>query len=277
MMERGQTMKSRAALIAVLTILCSAGLAAAEQSEAQPAPAPAPPPETGDDFDALVARAVAAYEAQRYDEAVELFERAYAIQPQPELIYNIARVYERAVRRQEAVEQYERFLELPNTTADLRARALESLQALRREIRALEAPDEPEGPETGPTPPPPPPPEPRDVLGPVGWALIGLGGAALIVGGVFGGLTLTEETATEEANSLDDQQLHLDRGGTYALTADILFGAGGALAVTGAILLIVRATRGGDDAGEGAEEPEVSWRPLMLGGRGLGLSLDGRF
>jgi tetratricopeptide (TPR) repeat protein len=258
-------------LTATLTIASFLTLAA--QAIAEDA---SPSQEAGDEFDAIVARAVEAYGAQRYDEAIENFQRAYALRPQAELIYNIARVYERSVRREEAIEHYQRFLELPNTTAELRARAINSLEALHNELEAMERARQRETPPP-PQPLPPPVDEPPNVLGALGWALIGLGGAALATGAVFGGLALSEETATEEANSLADQQLHLDRGENFALAADLLFGIGGALAVTGAILLIVRATRGDADEDEQTQGDQQVSLHLNLGGQGLGLTLDGRF
>jgi tetratricopeptide (TPR) repeat protein len=257
------------------TTLIATAFAALAESAAPPAPA-----EPATEFDAVVARAVEAYSAQRYDEAIALFEQAWAMRQQPEIIYNIARVYERAVRRPEAIERYEQFLSMPNTTAELRARAMTSLEALRTELEAMERASrrgtEPEGPETPPVPPTPPE-EPVDALNVSGWVLFGTGAAVLIAGGVLGGLALGEQNAAEEAGSLADQQDHFDRGETEALTADILFGTGGALAVTGVILLIVRAARANDHDQPAADAP-VSLRPTFAGhGPGVGLTLDGRF
>jgi len=243
-------------------------------------PPPEPAAET-DDFDTIVASAVEAYQAQRYDEAIGLFGRAFEIRPQPELIYNIARVYERSVRPREAVEHYERFLSLPNTTAELRARAMTSLEALQMELEAIERANQRvtggDGTGDGTTPVQPPPPvDPPDALNIAGWVLFGVGVAVLATGGVFGGLSLSEETATEEAGNLEDQQLHFDQGESYALAADVLFGLGGAMALTGAVLLIVRAARGSDDTDEPASAEDVALRPFF-GGQGLGLTLGGRF
>src|SRR5690606_12016752 len=85
------------------------------------------------DFDTLVERAVEHYQARRYEAAIELFERAYALRAEPELVYNIARSYERLARSEDAIREYRRFVELPGTTSELRSLAFASIEALREE------------------------------------------------------------------------------------------------------------------------------------------------
>jgi len=245
------------------------------------------------EFNALLARAVEAYNAQRFEQAIADFQRAYEMRPEPEIVYNIARVYERSLQREQAVEQYERFLSLPNTTADLRARAATSLESLRTELavmnRAQQAASTANA-NTGDqgttgTVPPPPPPRPRPAGAVVaGWVLVGFGGASLIAGVAMGALALTEQADTEQAASLADQTEHFDLGTSYALAADILFAAGGALAIGGIIALVVHAVRhrgsaedDDDNPSPEEEEASVSFSPLFLGQDGLGLSLGGHF
>lgn len=253
------------------------------------------------EFEAIVTQAVEHYEAQRYEQAISSFQRAYEMRAQPELVYNIARIYERSLELQQAVDTYERFLSLPNTTADLRSRAANSLALIRAEIAARERAERAGQENTTPgggtgtgqgiseqdtgEQPEIPPEERASAVVITGWALVGVGAAALVAGIAMGGLTLAEETATEEAGNLADQELHLDRGESFALSADVLFGGGGALAVAGIALLIVHAVRSRSDASEdGTESDEddesnfdYSLTPFSLARGGLGLSLGGTF
>ena len=90
-------------------------------------------------YDALIEDAVELYSAREYEASVEKFKQAFDIQAEPELVYNIARCYERLADSEEALEWYQKFLEMPGTTGDLRTRALTNISALKREIAAKEA------------------------------------------------------------------------------------------------------------------------------------------
>ncbi len=89
-----------------------------------------------------------------------------------------------------------------------------------------------------------------------GWIGIGVGGALLIGGGVLGGMALGEknglecsETSGGNFSCPSNQQDRLDTANTYATTSTILFAAGGAIAATGIVLLLV----GGKSSGESAK------------------------
>ena len=91
------------------------------------------------EFQAQLDAGLAHYEERRYAEAAAAFEAAYAIRAEPELAYNIARSYERAVMREEAIAAYDRFLGLPGTTSEMRNRARSARSSLRAEVEALAA------------------------------------------------------------------------------------------------------------------------------------------
>ena len=87
-----------------------------------------------------------------------------------------------------------------------------------------------------------------------GWIAVGVGAAALVGGAVTGGLALSADKSIQDActggqcpaNQRDD----VDRRDALALTTDVLIPAGAAIAVTGAVLLIVfreREEAGGAD------------------------------
>jgi hypothetical protein len=76
-----------------------------------------------------------------------------------------------------------------------------------------------------------------------GWIAVGVGAGALISGAITGGLALKADKSVQDAcpsgTCLPNEQDEVDRRDALALTTDILIGAGAAIAVTGAVLLIV--------------------------------------
>ena len=91
-----------------------------------------------DGFRELVDKGLELYTQKKYDEAIKNFEQAYTLRAEPELVYNIARAHEKSLRRAEAIAAYEKFVNLPGTTAELRTKALNAMEALRAEQAALD-------------------------------------------------------------------------------------------------------------------------------------------
>jgi tetratricopeptide (TPR) repeat protein len=102
------------------------------------------------------------FAAARYEQALEHLQRAYALAPHPELLFNIARCFEELHRVGAAVDAYDRYLAVqPSDTA-----ARDRVEALRKELIAHPSPSEPP---TTPSPTPtapltPPPTTPPPVL-----------------------------------------------------------------------------------------------------------------
>ncbi len=196
-----------------------------------------------DDFKALVDQGLEHYKNRRYEDAVISFESAYKLRQEPELIYNIARAHEKALKREDAIAAYERFLGLPGTTAELRTKALQALEALRAEKVAM---DRAKVPPVSPPPPtvaPPPPatgivarPEPKSRA--LEWGLIGGGGVLVATGAVFGVLALDSQSKFDEAPSVELR----DQAKQRALIADVCIGTGIVAAGIGAVLFLM-----GDD------------------------------
>ncbi len=167
----------------------------------QPATQPAvQPTDSGYDdsgYDAHLDAGLAHYEARRYAEAAASFRAAFDRRPEPDLMYNVARSLERALAREDAIAAYDQFLQLPGTTSEMRARARDARDSLRRELEAIRAPDpvvpdpEPVQPTAVQRPDPPLPEPPSSPLRPVAWSLPGLGAAAAIVRALFVGLALS--------------------------------------------------------------------------------------
>ena len=81
------------------------------------------------------------------DAAVDLFEQAYAIDPQPNYLFNIGRVYEEKGDLKKAVEYYQRFVQEPGVQIESRDRAAQRLRVLKAIVEDDKNPDQqPEGP-----------------------------------------------------------------------------------------------------------------------------------
>lgn len=88
-------------------------------------------------------RGHAAYEAGRFEEALEHFQHSFELTEEPTLLYNIASVYDRLRRDREALDAYRRFLELRPDTPD-REQVLARIEVLERTLAtAAEPPAEP--------------------------------------------------------------------------------------------------------------------------------------
>lgn len=265
-------MKSLPSAIASITVSISLTLglafwpqtarawAAPPDSEAPPPETPAEGTETGssdeekDEAEALSDKAIAEFSAKNYTGAVELFQKAYEIDPNPNYLFNIGRVYEEAGDFEHAVEHYAKFVKQPGVELDSREVALERLRVLRAILEETKEPQE--------EPKDPPPEEPKDVVEPqpqpqpvdtdaqrkrkvmraAGFGLVGAGAGALIGAAVVGSLAQNDRDTAydrDEADSLTARQDLLDKAQTKALTADVLYGVGGALLLTGVVLVAV--------------------------------------
>ena len=261
------------AFTAALLVVSLGSLASAQDQGTSPAP---------DLYQRHLDRGLAEYEAGRYESAAEAFQAAYAVRAEPDLQYNAARSFERAVKREEALAAYELFLGLPGTTSDTRNRALQSVASLRAEIQAINAAAEP-APADAPDPVEPPainnnnntvaaqtPRSRRGGKSTAGWVLIGTGAVSLIAGGVFGGLAVASNNEFEDATLRTERIELAEEVNNNALTADVLLGVGLVFAVVGIVLVV---TDGGND--EDAERAQVRLTPAA-GPTSVGFMLSGR-
>jgi len=72
------------------------------------------------------------FKARDYRHAVEKFLEAYALDPDPNLLFNVARCYESMGDVDAAIEKYEAFLAKPDADPKGRQRATEAIRALRQ-------------------------------------------------------------------------------------------------------------------------------------------------
>lgn len=253
------------------------------------APVAAAPAENGETFESLVEQARTKFKDKDYVGAVALFERAYAVQPEPAILFNIGRIYEEANNIDAAIAYYEKFIADESVEMAQRDKALQRLQALEKivEIRKKEeAKRNPKPAQPGPTPTPEPdktqpgpvgpqpgpgvepgtdkqPPPQNKLLRPIGYTMLGVGAALLIGGGIAGGVARKQHTLFEGADTLDARRDAGERGKSLAATADGLFIAGGVLAAVGVILLVIPKAR--KSRAVQALRPSASPREVGLG------------
>ena len=234
----------------------------------------------------LEAKAVAEYEAGNFSEAVRLFEAAFEEGGDPNLLYNIGRVYEEAGKLEEAIEYYDRFVHAEGVGLDTRVVASERLSQLKKVVGqdepAAQAPpaqaetDEPSRPTASSASSPvgdeaEPNAKPGRAMAISGYVLLAVGVPALVAGGVFGGLALQRNERLQN-EQLDDPTRVQDQGRRQALTADVLVPLGATLALTGLTLVLVNASR--------ARARTARLGPAIgpaIGSAGTGVVLSGRF
>ncbi|MDC0674277.1 tetratricopeptide repeat protein [Nannocystis radixulma] len=244
---------------------------------------PPPTDANGETFESLAEQARAKYREKDYAAAVALFERAYKVQPDPNILFNIGRIQEQANNVDAAISYYQRFIADESVDIGLRDTALQRLATLEKivEIRekeeAKQKPKQPEpakqpeatqpvGPQLGPQPPPGDDKSSQNkakILRPIGYTMFGVGAALLIGGGIAGGLAKGQENKFEAAETLDDQRDAGQKGKSLAAAADGLFIAGGVMAVVGMVLLLVPKAR--KSKAVQAMQPKVSPSQLGLG------------
>ncbi|MCX4246672.1 tetratricopeptide repeat protein [Paraliomyxa miuraensis] len=239
-------------------------------------------PSVKEQVDAINAEAVEKFQAKEYDAAVELFLQAYELQPEPNYLFNIGRIYEESGNLEKAVEYYERFVKEPGVPLEARERGLERLRVLRaiiEETAVKNDPDPDEEPDLEPEPDPQPqttpeaPPEkPKpSKLRIAGYVMLGTGVAVLGAAGGLAGVALGRSNTLEGQHTLEQRNDTIESGRTMALTADILFGVGGAVTTAGLVMVLVSLKRkpkaGPTDGPTDARRPQLTpWATRQAAG-----------
>ncbi len=244
--RRARTLGAFVCQVLAALILC-ASCPALRAQPAQPSPggssAPTAAPsfedaETAHKVEQLAKEAIALYRKGRYREALVRFKMALALEPVANLLYNVARIYEKLGERERAIEYYERFVRAPDADPAARERARDRIAALRaqpaatpgRTARAA-APSEVR--RTAPLSP-----ATRLRLRRAGWALVGAGVAVLGTGVALALLARHEQDAFHAARDVASKYDARSRAKGFALGADVAFGVGGAALATGVGLLV---------------------------------------
>ncbi|MBK8241135.1 MAG: tetratricopeptide repeat protein [Deltaproteobacteria bacterium] len=224
------------------------------------------------------------YNAAKYDVALRDFLEAASLYASPDFQYNIALCYEKLDKPEEAIAAFETYLKTKRNVPD-RANVEDRIRRLREQI-------ERRGDTSDPTPPTT---EPSDGRAPgralviSGAALLGVGAAVALGGGIGFGTA-----AKRRSDDLDDVQTGgnpqgltfaeasalQDDGKRFELGQIALAAAGGAVAIVGVALLAVglrKRAKGRSVAGKTA----ARWRGTTIAPsstrNGFGLTLTGRF
>jgi tetratricopeptide (TPR) repeat protein len=191
------------------------------------------------------------YEAGDYARALELFDQAYARDPDPNLLFNSARCHEKLGDTAAALDKYEAFLASPNADPDGLTKAQASRDALvksqgRRAANAEKRPGRSAfGDADGSR---------QDSSGGsshlASWLLLGAGVAAAASGVVVYSLGVSDHNDVEEQSGYGDPtrvapmtqrqaEQRIDSGNTKKLVGGLLLGGGGALLASSAVLFLL--------------------------------------
>lgn len=218
----------------------------------------------------LAGKGAKAYGEERYRDAIGYFEQAYALQPVPNLLYNIGRCHEKLDEYEEAIEHYEEFAVAPEVGSEARREALKRAESLR-EIANIKKSDtssatggqqDSSTTQTAQT-------NDEESSSPVPWIVAGAGVGALAVGGAFG---LMASSSADEIQNGADFQTRKDaqsRAKTQALVADSLFVVGAVTTGIGVYLLL------SSDSEEASDKANALVLPYAHdSGAGVGVRLD---
>ncbi len=189
------------------------------------------------------------YKRGDYKRALEQFKESHKYSKRPELLYNMGRCEEGLGHRGAAIKHYKAYLmSKPANAAEV--------SALVKRLEAKVKADE-EAAKKKPQPEPEPEAKPGRPLRLAGWVLTGVGVAGLVAGGVLGGLAMGKQSEVEDDYknkklTYPEMQSELDAGEGMELGAIIGLAVGGAVAATGAVLLII------DSMGSGGEK-QSAW------------------
>ncbi len=189
----------------------------------------------------------AAYEKGRYEEAIQAWEEAYELSRKPLLFESIANAHERLGDYDKAREYLAKWREAApageHALLDERLGVLDERIRKKKEEEAARL--EAERLRNQPPPPPPPPPPPASGVSVPGLAIL-LGGVGLGLVGVgidvAAGLTRPDPSKACAASGgkticLASERGAIDLGNNLAITGDVFWIAGAAVAVAGAVYL----------------------------------------
>lgn len=219
----------------------------------------------------LFQKSAGAYLKGDFTRAIALLDEAYALDPQPVLVYNLARAHEGLGHLDESIALYEKYLTQDPESADRGAieqrlatlkRQRDEKAALAKEKVAVErekdrVEKERARQETEDRP------KPRSV----GPYVVGGVGVATVVTGVIFGVMAGGKESDAQAEPVQTSAIDLrDTGKTFATISNVTFIVGGALVAAGVVWWIIdtpKSTR------RGATAPRVGLGPgfISIGGQ----------
>ncbi len=205
--------------------------------------------------------AAAAYKEKRWQDVLDALNKAYALDPRPEVHFSLGQVYVKMGRCPDAIVAYEQFI-ASKPGGDAVGMAKEAIDACK--AAAVVTPDPPPvepQPELPPTPPPvdptPPPVQPpvKDTTGlwyqdKVGVALVGGGAAATLVGITFYALAKGALSDAEDAATYGKQQNLYDSAKTRRAVS-VVFTVGGLAAIGAGVYYYMKIRKPAEQRGVG--------------------------
>lgn len=206
------------------------------------------------DVERLSAEGVEAYRAGDHARALVLFGEAYRLDPAPNLLFNMARAYEKMGNDSQAHVHYGRFLASPEISDPAAARARSLLVATMERLDVAAA--------LVAAAPPPIISATEGSLGGAsvttmsyripGWTAIGTGVALVSVGVACAVFAFGSADAFHATDDAVEKASHQESAESFALAADVTFGLGGISAAVGTLLLLFV-----DDPSESASSRSV--------------------
>lgn len=224
---------------------------------------------------AYASAGIAAHDRGDYDQAIALFEQAYAELPHPALFFNLAQAHRLAGHSEQALGLYRRYLAaVPD--GELAAEARTWITNLEKERgRAEPAAAPPKGPAPAPGLPPPadpakPSPVPRNDQRALRYGAYGAAAASAIAIGIgaFYGIKANDISDELSQPNVVYRESRFQEGESAQTAMFVWYGVGGALLTGAAVLYFV------SNAGE--ETPATAWIPTV-GPDGAGISWSARF
>jgi hypothetical protein len=285
-------MRAFASLRFSLSMLTSLALALGPTAAYAADPRPSAAPANQTNVAQLNEEGASLYAARDYRHAIEKFIQAYAIDTDPNLLFNIARCYEELGEVDAAIEKYETFLKTPGADTRGRQRARESLASLRDARDNGSEPNDSAEAHSRPAPADsmraaPPAVADTDTGGTssvLPWVTLGGSLAFAAIGTTFYLLGASDHGKVTDAPGFDDStavstMTHrqaddlVSSGDTKKLIGGVSFGVAGALAATYVVLLV---TRGDEKPSEPAPAQNLGLS-LAPSTHGAALSVQGSF
>ncbi len=213
-----------------------------------------PPDRNLQQVEQLANEARAAFKERRFEAAIGYYMRAYRLEPAGALLYNIAYVYDRKLGEAElAVTYYRRYIQAIDAEPDVVERAIARVSALKQRPKVpFVDSSRPRAPRNAqPAPRPNVSTDPNAGMSGqeiTGWVTLGLGVAALGGATVVSVMAKNTHDGFKASGDLVERDALRDTGKSEALTADILWGVGGAAVVTGLIVALTADKRGSTSA-----------------------------
>lgn len=188
----------------------------------------------------LSADATKAYRAGEYQKAADLFQKAHDIEPVPNLLFNMAKSYEKMENWNSAIEFYQKFLVEEGISKSARQSALERVDELKQlQAANKDASGEQTVVKTDQTEEPVKASPETEESGNTGaWIAMGTGAALLVGGGVFGIIASGKQSEFEDATTTQAKIDARDSGQTMALIADVMYISGAVIGGIGIYLLL---------------------------------------